>query len=66
MRLDMHAFLHVHSHYHTEDHSLTSIAILAFLTQILQGLPALNSIHVQTLMLTDAQTPLPWDPLSSP
>ena len=26
----------------------------------------LNSLHAQTLMLTDVQTPFPWDPLSSP
>ena len=27
---------------------------------------SLNSFNVQTLMLTDVQTPLPWDPLSCP
>ena len=26
----------------------------------------LNDVYVQTLMSTDVQTPLPWDPLSSP
>ena len=37
-------------------------------SQVTTGLVSffiLDSLHVQTLMLTDVQTPLPWDPLSS-